>query len=89
MKNAVRNAFSTVSASAVTTMIGLMALLLLSFTIGTDMGLVLAKGILCSLICVFTVMPAMVLWCDGLLETTGKARLRAARRARREAKGHA
>ena len=89
MKNAVRNAFSSVSASAVTTIIGLMALLLLSFTIGRDMGLVLAKGILCSLICVFTVMPTMVLWCDGLLETTSKARLRAARRARREAKGHA
>lgn len=89
MKNAVRNAFSSVSASAVTTIIGLMALLLLSFTIGRDMGLVLAKGILCSLICVFTVMPTMVLWCDGLLEKTSKARLRAARRARREAKGRA
>ena len=89
MKNAVRNAFRSVSASAVTTIVGLLVLLLLSFTIGTDMGLVLAKGILCSLICVFTVMPAMIIWCDGLLCKTSKARLREARKLRKEARDRA
>ena len=89
MKNAVRNAFRSVSASAVTTIVGLLVLLLLSFTIGTDMGLVLAKGILCSLICVFTVMPAMIIRCDGLLFKTSKARLREARKQRKEARDRA
>ena len=76
MKRAIRNAFSSVSSSAVTTIVGLLVLLLMSFTIGADMGLVMAKGIFCSLICVFTVMPTLVLWCDKLLVTTNKKYLR-------------
>ena len=89
MKNAVANAFSSVTGSAFTTMVGLLVLLLLRFTIGRDMGLVMAKGILCSLICVFTVMPTLILWCDGLLLKTSKARLRENRRRKREVKDHA
>ena len=72
MKRAIASTFSAVSSSAVTTIVGLLVLLLMTFTIGADMGLVLAKGILCSLICVFTVMPTLVLWCDKLLLTTNK-----------------
>ena len=76
MKRAVKNVFSSVSSSATTTIVGLLVLLLMSFTIGADMGLVMAKGILCSLICVFTVMPTLVIWCDKLLVTTNKQYLR-------------
>jgi predicted RND superfamily exporter protein len=76
LKRAIKNAFSSISSSAVTTIVGLLVLLLMSFTIGADMGLVMAKGILCSLICVFTVMPTMLLWCDKLLLTTNKKYLR-------------
>ena len=56
----------------------------MSFTIGADMGLVMAKGIFCSLICVFTVMPTLVLWCDKLLVTTNKKYLRAQRMLKKD-----
>ena len=89
MKNAIKNVFSSVSSSAFTTIVGLLVLLLMSFTIGADMGLVMAKGILCSLICVFTVMPSLVLWCDKLLKTTNKTYLREQRKTKRGLKNNA
>ena len=89
MKNAVKNAFGSITGSAFTTIAGLLVLLLMSFTIGTDMGLVMAKGILCSLLCVFTVMPTLILWCDRLLTTTNKEYLRAKRKSKKEAKNNA
>ena len=76
MINAVKHAFASIFSSAFTTVVGLLALLLMSFTIGRDIGLVLAKGIVCSLVCVFTVMPTLVLWCDDLLLSTDKEYLR-------------
>ena len=76
MINAVQHAFKSIFSSAFTTVVGLLALLLMSFTVGRDIGLVLAKGIVCSLVCVFTVMPTLVLWCDGLLLSTDKQFLR-------------
>ena len=85
MRRAIKNAFASISSSAVTTIVGLLVLLLMSFTIGADMGLVMAKGILCSLICVFTVMPTLVLWCDRLLTITNKKYLREQRLARKAA----
>ena len=89
MKNAIGNSFGSISGSAFTTIVGLLVLLFMSFTIGADMGLVMAKGILCSLICVFTVMPALILWCDGLLQKTNKAALREKRKTLRKEKGNA
>ena len=89
MKNAIKNAFGSVSSSAVTTIVGLLVLLLMSFTIGADMGLVMAKGILCSLICVFTVMPTLILWCDKLLKTTNKTYLRDKMKLKKEARKNA
>ena len=89
MKNAIKNAFGSISSSAFTTIVGLLVLLLMSFTIGADMGLVMAKGILCSLICVFTVMPTLILWCDGLLKKTNKAYLREKRQMKKAVKGNA
>ena len=49
----------------------------------------MAKGILCSLVCVFTVMPTLILWCDGLLKKTNKAYLRQKIQARKEGKKNA
>lgn len=59
MKSAVRPILS----SALTTIVGLLMLIFMRLKIGMDMGLVLAKGVVCSLICTFTVMPAILLWC--------------------------
>ena len=45
MRNAIVNAFGSVSSSSLTTIIGLLVLLLMSFTIGKDIGLVISKGV--------------------------------------------
>lgn len=64
MINALSNSFKPISSSSLTTVIGLLALLFMSFTIGKDMGLVLAKGIVISLICVFILLPNVILWLE-------------------------
>lgn len=84
MKNTLKNAFGSVSSSALTTIVGLLMLLFMSFTIGMDMGLVLAKGVLLSLIAVFTVLPTLILWCDKLIEKTNKSYLREKRLLKKE-----
>lgn len=72
MKNALYHAFTAISSSSVTTVVGLLALVFMSFTIGRDLGLVLAKGVLFSLICIFFVLPALILMCDKLIDKTKK-----------------
>lgn len=59
MRNAILNAFSSVSSSSITTIIGLLVLLMMSFIIGRDIGLVVSKGVFFSLVCVFTVVVAL------------------------------
>ena len=76
MINAITHAISSISSSSATTVVGLLVLLLMSFTIGADIGIVLSKGVLLSLICVFTVMPSMILWFDDLLLKTNKEYLK-------------
>lgn len=72
MKRAVINAFSSITASSITTFVGLLALVFMNFKIGADLGYVLAKGVLCSLICVFTVLPALILHFEKAIEKTAK-----------------
>lgn len=76
MRNAIVNAFGSVSSSSLTTIIGLLVLLLMSFTIGKDIGLVISKGVFFSLVCVFTVMPTLILWFDGVVEKLDKENLK-------------
>jgi predicted RND superfamily exporter protein len=64
MKNALAASFSSISASSVTTIVGLIVLIFMSFTIGKDMGLVLSKGVLLSLVSIFTTLPAFLLLLD-------------------------
>lgn len=61
MSRAIQKTFTSVSASALTTVGGFLALVGMKYGIGKDMGLVLAKGVLLSLICVMTLLPAVVL----------------------------
>lgn len=75
MKNAWKNAFSSVSSSGMTTVIGLTMLVFMSFKIGMDLGLVLAKGVLLSMICVLTVLPALLLIFNSRIEATAKKEL--------------
>lgn len=67
MKNAIQISFISIISSSITTIVGLLVLLMMSFTIGADIGLVLSKGVFLSLVCVFTVMPTMVLWSHNAL----------------------
>ena len=72
MKNALYNTFTSILSSSVTTIVGLIALVFMSFTIGKDLGFVLAKGVLFSLICIFFVLPILILMCDKLIAKTKK-----------------
>ena len=60
MKEAVIKSFSSISASALTTVIGFLALVLMRFKIGVDLGLVMAKAVMISIIAVFTLLPAII-----------------------------
>ncbi|MDO4183298.1 MAG: MMPL family transporter [Coriobacteriia bacterium] len=72
MAAAIKGGVTAIASSSVTTIAGLACLVLMSFTIGRDLGLVLAKGVLLSLICAFAVMPALVLWFDYAMGRTAK-----------------
>ena len=70
MANALRSAFSSIGASGATTIVGFLALALMRFGIGPDMGFVLAKGIFLSLVTVLLLMPALILRFQGLVAKT-------------------
>ena len=72
MKAALSRSFTAISASSVTTIVGMLVLLLMSFTIGRDLGIVLAKGVLLCLVSIFTALPAFLIIFDGLIEKTRK-----------------
>lgn len=72
MKKALYNAFKSISSSSVTTIVGLLALVFMSFTIGRDLGFVLAKGVLFSLISIFFVLPGLIIMFDKAIAKTKK-----------------
>lgn len=68
MENALRIAMNSIVSSAFTTVIGFLALALMQFTIGYDIGMVLAKGIVCSMLTVLLLMPALILRWQNIIE---------------------
>ena len=72
MENALTKGVTAIASSSITTVVGLLCLVFMSFTIGADMGLVLAKGVLISLICVFAVMPMLAIAFDYWILTLQK-----------------
>ena len=75
MKAAIAAAFPAVTGSSLTTFAGLICLAFMSFRLGGDMGFALAKSVLISLICIFTVLPSLILMSDKLIEKTRKKAL--------------
>ena len=75
MKTALRGAFPSILSSALTTVVGLLALAFMTFRIGRELGFVLAKGVFISMICVFTLLPMLILRADGLVQKTAKRTL--------------
>lgn len=69
---AIERALPSIISSALTTVVGLLMLLLMRLKIGMDMGIVLAKGVLCSLICTFTVLPSLLILFHKALQKTNK-----------------
>lgn len=70
MAHAISNTVSSVVASSVTTVAGFVAMCFMTFTLGLDLGIVMAKGVVLGVLCCVTVLPAMILTFDGALEKT-------------------
>lgn len=68
MVSALCKSCTSILSSGLTTVIGFLALILMQFQIGPDLGLALAKGTAVSLITVFTFMPSLILLTHNLLE---------------------
>ena len=75
MKAAIAAAFPSIAGSAMTTFAGLACLAFMRFRLGADMGFALAKSVLVSLVCILTVMPALILISDPWIEKTRKKAL--------------
>ena len=67
---ALSKAIVEISSSSLTTISGLVALMLMQLRIGFDMGIVLAKGIVCSMLCVFLLMPGLLMLFSRPIEAT-------------------
>ena len=70
MAVAIHNTFTSVLGSSVTTVAGFIALCFMSFTMGRDLGIVMAKGVLLGVIGCVTVLPALILVFDKPLRKT-------------------
>ena len=70
MGHAISNTFKSVAGSSVTTVAGFIALCVMTFALGRDLGIVMAKGVLIGVVCCVTVLPALVLVFDKPIEKT-------------------
>ncbi len=70
MAAALEKSFMPVSSSALTTVAGMISLVFMSFTIGFDIGMVLAKGIVISMLTVFLMMPGLLTLFTPLMRRT-------------------
>lgn len=70
MAEAIETTFTSVIGSSTTTVAGFLALCFMSFTLGLDLGLVMAKGVIFGVICCVTVLPSMILIFDKAIEKT-------------------
>lgn len=70
MAHAISNTFSSVVGSSVTTVAGFIALCFMSFTLGRDMGIVMAKGVVFGVVSCVTILPAFILIFDKVIEKT-------------------
>lgn len=70
MANAISKTLLSVVGSSLTTVAGFLALCSMNLTLGKDIGIVMAKGVIMGVICVVTVLPAMILECNHFIEKT-------------------
>ena len=70
MAEAITATLKSVVGSSVTTVAGFIALCFMSFTLGLDLGIVMAKGVVIGVICCVTVLPSMILLCYPAIQKT-------------------
>lgn len=70
MASAIVATFQSVLGSSLTTFAGFLALCTMDLTLGTDIGIVMAKGVLWGLVCVLTLFPALLMVGDKLIDKT-------------------
>ena len=70
MSHAISQTIVSVVGSSVTTVAGFIALCFMSFTLGLDLGVVMAKGVVFGVIGCVTILPSLILVCDKALEKT-------------------
>ncbi len=75
MAHAISNTFKSVTSSSVTTIAGFAALCFMTFKLGMDLGLVMAKGVVLGVIVCLTVLPALILCFDKAIEKTSHRNL--------------
>lgn len=68
--SALSKAIVEISSSSLTTISGMVTLMLMQLRIGFDMGIVLSKGIICSMLCVFLLMPGLLMLFSGPIDRT-------------------
>lgn len=70
MADAINETLVSVVGSSITTVAGFVALMFMSFTLGLDLGIVMAKGVIIGVICCVTILPSMILCFDKALTKT-------------------
>lgn len=70
MKHAITKSLSPVSSSALTTFFGFLALVFMRFRLGPDLGIVLAKGVILSLLSVFFLLPVLAVYTYKIIDKT-------------------
>lgn len=70
MAHAISHTIVSVTGSSVTTVAGFIALCFMSFTLGLDLGIVMAKGVIIGVMGCVTILPALILACDKAIEKT-------------------
>ena len=70
MGHAIASTFKAVVGSSVTTVAGFAALCFMTFALGRDLGIVMAKGVIIGVICCVTILPSLILVFDKPIEKT-------------------
>lgn len=68
MAGAIAKTITSVVGSSLTTVAGFIALCFMTFTLGKDLGIVMAKGVIIGVICCITILPAFILTFDRAIE---------------------
>lgn len=75
MAHAISNTFTSVTSSSITTIAGFAALCFMTFKLGMDLGLVMAKGVILGVVVCLTVLPALILCFDKAIDKTSHRNL--------------